>query len=255
MRVAMISLVVLTCATSALAKGPRVLLIWDVRTQQTEALAKSLEAGGSQVVFSDTDETGYTGTNPPTKGFDVVVHLNGTTFDIEMPHAGQRALEQFVRDGGGYIGHEWNAYELENGRMKIMRPLILFDRISGYAGEITFGKIDNASGHPVVWEVPKVFTMTGSTNIGHIHEFSEEPAMVLARDTAGNDAIAIREYGLGRVVGFHHGGNWQGAATIFDSPDARRLFVDSVRWAYGCDPKFREGRRDKMCEQIALRRR
>jgi hypothetical protein len=83
---------------------------------------------------------------------------------------------------------------------------------------------------------------------------------VLARDQNGNDAIAIREYGLGRVVGFHHGGNWgnwgitASHTTIFDSADARRLFVDSVRWAYGCDPKFREGRRDKMCAEISARR-
>ena len=207
-------------------------------------------------MLSDTNEVGFDGTNPSLRDIDVVVHLNGTTYNEEMTHAGQRALEKFVRDGGGYIHHEWNAYEINEGRMQSMRNLCLFDRKSGYGpGPITITKLDVArGGHPVVWEVPAVFQMNGSSNIGHIHKFDEEPSQVLARDQSGNDAIAIREYGLGRVVGFHHGGNWIGAPTIFDSGDARRLFVDGVRWAYGCDPKFREGRREKMCAEISARR-
>ena len=96
--------------------------------------------------------------------------------------------------------------------------------------------------------------MNVSSNIGHVHAFKTEPAVVLARDQSGNDAIAVREHGLGRIVNFHHGGNWEGAATIFDSKEARRLFVDSVRWAYGCDPAFREGHRAKVCAQIEAAR-
>ena len=34
-----------------------------------------------------------------------------------------------------------------------------------------------------------------------------------------------------------------------------REIVDSVRWAYGCDPQFREGRREAICKQIASARR
>ncbi len=235
--------------------APRVLLIWDVKSQQTEALANALRSGGYEVVYSDTDETLYNGKNPALTGFDVVVHLNGTTFETEMNVAGQRAIVEFVRHGGGYIGHEWNAYEISNGRMLKMRDLVLFDRDSGYMGPITIKKSLQATAHPVVWEVPTTFTMAGSSNIGHVHKFAEDPAMVLATDQNGNDAIAVC-FDLGRVVNFHHGGNWQGAATIFDSNEARRLFVDSVRWAYGCDPHFREGRRDEMCKQItALRKR
>lgn len=82
--------------------------------------------------------------------------------------------------------------------------------------------------------------------------------MVLARDDQGNDAIAVREYQLGRIVGFHHGGNWSLMAgqnvNPLDTSEARRLIVDSVRWAYGCDPSFREGRREKLCAEIAAKR-
>src|SRR5688572_6765546 len=102
-------------AFPAWAGSPRVLLIWDVKSQQTEALAKALTNAGLEVAYSKTNEIGYDGTNPSTAGFDVVVHLNGTTYGYEMNPAGQEALVRFVRAGGGYIGHEWNAYELREG--------------------------------------------------------------------------------------------------------------------------------------------
>ena len=246
-------LLCLGCSLTAVA-APRVLLIWDVKSQETEALAGSLKTAGYEVVYSETDEIHYDGKNPALTGFDVVVHLNGTTWQTEMTPKGQEAIVEFVRRGGGYIGHEWNAYEIANGRMLKMRDLVLFDRVSGYSGQLTLKKTVQTTAHPVVWEVPNSFTMAGSSNIGQLHKFAQAPALVLATDQNGNDAIAVRELGLGRVVNFHHGGNWEGAATIFDSKEARRLFVDSVRWAYGCDPTFREGRRDELCKQIAALR-
>jgi hypothetical protein len=253
--------VVLACSSPAEPalngpKGPRVLLLWDVRNEQTEGLARTLRNAGVQVTFSQTNGPGFNGENPPLKGFDVVVHLNGTTWMTDMPESGQRALVEFLESGGGYVHHEWNAYQLSVGQLQKLRPLILFDRTSGYAGEITLTKVEAPRAHPVVWEVPRSFTMQGSSNIGHVHVFDPEPAMVLARDSHGNDAIAVREHALGRIVGFHHGGNWEYASrpTILETGSARRLFVDAVRWAYGCDPAFREGRREQICAEIARRR-
>ena len=43
-------------AAPAFAGSPRVLLIWDVKTQQTDALAKALTNAGLEVVLSETDE-------------------------------------------------------------------------------------------------------------------------------------------------------------------------------------------------------
>lgn len=245
--------------SSGLARAAtRVLLLWDVKGPQTDALAESLRSAGFEVTFSVTAGPGFTGENPSLTNFDVVVHLNGTTYNDEMPEAGQRALVRFVENGGGYVHHEWNAYGLSQGRFKHLRPLILFDRDSGYSGDIVVTKVEGPASktHPVLWEVPRTFTMKGGCNVGHVHRFAEEPAQVLARDQYGNDAIAVREFAFGRIVGFHHGGNWNagGEERLLDSREARRLFTDGVRWAFGCDPQFREGRRDKLCAKIAERR-
>jgi len=248
-------LIALGVAAAPAMAGPRVLVLWDVQGPQTDALANTLRAAQMDVVLSDTHEAGYTGANPPLTGFDVVVHLNGATWTQEMPITGQQALVRFVEEGGGFIGHEWNAYQLSVGQMKSMRDLILFDRDSGYSGPITITRLPAQERHPVVWEIPPTFAMTGSSNIGHIHRFERYPALVLARDQSGNDAIAVREFALGRIVGFHHGGNWPGTAEkVLDNADARRLFVDAVLWAHGCTSFYRKGERAAVCDRIEASR-
>lgn len=250
MRTLLLSLLLAGSASTA----PRVLLLWDVKNAQTEALAQSLRTSGDEVVYSDTNGPGFTGDNPSLATFDVVVHLNGTTFSSDMPLSGQRALVRFVQSGGGYVHHEWNAYQLSVGQLQLLRPIILFDRVSGFGpGTVTVTKIASNKQHPVIWEIPKTFSMQGASNIGKAHVFETFPSVVLARDTAGNDAIAIRELELGRVVGFHHSGNWNGM-TLLDSGDARRLFVDGVHWSWGCDPNVKDPAREKNCAGIAALR-
>ncbi len=245
------SLVLLILCASPAFAGPRVLLLWDVKNAQTEALAQSLRMSGDEVVYSETNGPGFTGDNPSLAGFDVVVHLNGTTFASDMPERGQQALVRFVQSGGGYVHHEWNAYQLTVGQLQLLRPIILFDRTSGFGpGQLTITKVSSDKQHPVIWEIPRSFTMQGASNIGKAHVFDRHPVVVLARDQNGNDAIAVRELELGRVVGFHHGGNWNGM-TLLDTGEARRLFVDGVHWAWGCDPRVKDKTREKTCAHIA----
>lgn len=240
-------------SSAAFAGSPRVLLLWDVKNDQTEALAKSLRTSGAEVVFSETAGPQFTGENPPLAGFDVVVHLNGTTYAEEMNYSGQRALKAFVERGGGYVHHEWNAYAFSIGHFMGLRELILFDRTSGFGpGEVVVKKVPTKQQqHPVIWEIPQSFTMKGASNIGLAHQFKEYPVQVLAVDSGGNDAIAVRELRLGRIVGFHHSGNWNGM-TLLDSGEARRLFVDGVRWAWGCDANMlaKDEPRAKKCGEI-----
>jgi hypothetical protein len=42
--------------------------------------------------------------------------------------------------------------------------------------------------------------------------------------------------------------------TLLDTGEARRLFVDGVRWAWGCDPNQKDAPREKACAEIARRR-
>jgi hypothetical protein len=160
-------------------KPPRVLLLWDVKNEQTAALATSLRTSGVEVVYSETDGPGFNGDNPPLAGFDVVVHLNGTTWQRDMTVSGQKALVHFVEAGGGYVHHEWNAYQLSVGQLAALRPLVLFDRSSGYGpGDITVTKVEaKGQQHPVIWEIPRTFKMNGACNVGKVHAFEKFPAV------------------------------------------------------------------------------
>jgi len=246
---------VLLLAPLANAAAPRVLLLWDVKNKQTEQLVESLRSSGAEVVYSATSGPGFNGENPSLRGFDVVVHLNGTTYAEEMTESGQRALASFVERGGGYVHHEWNAYALSVGHFQLLRELIRFDRTSRTGPEnLTITKlVSDKNQHPVLWEIPKTFTVYGAGNIGFAHVFAEYPVKVLAKDQHGSDAIAVRELRLGRIVGFHHSGNWNSLA-LLESSEARRLFVDGVRWAWGCDPNQRDEVRAKKCAEIKAAR-
>lgn len=177
------------------------------------------------------------------------------TFAEDMVPSGQRALVAFVQRGGGYVHHEWNAYAVSIGHYQGLRELIMFDRVSGFGpGDIVVAKRKpDSQQHPVLWEIPRTFTMRGASNIGKVHRFDEYPVQVLAKDQHDNDAIAVRELRLGRIVGFHHSGNWAGMS-LLESAEARRLFVDGVRWAWGCAVNERDAVRVKKCAEISSAR-
>ncbi len=216
----------------ALQSATSVLIIWDIITDGTQALKSALESAGMTVTLSATREDSYDGTNPAPCAFDAVIHLNGTTFEDEMPVAGQNALAAYVQAGGGFLSSEWNAYQVGRGQMTAMRDLILFDRVSGSGGTITVTETAAQAGHPILANVPSSFSFNSSYNTGYIHPFSTNPATVLMTDQQGNDAVAVREFGAGRIVGFHHAGNYAGLTTLFDA-NVQQLFIDGVLWAMG----------------------
>ncbi len=49
------------------------------------------------------------------------------------------------------------------------------------------------------------------------------------KDTNGNDAVAVRELGTGRIVGFHHTGNTLGQTTL-SNLYVQRLYINAVLW-------------------------
>jgi hypothetical protein len=189
-----------SAALTVRTNGVSVLLIWDVLNTNTASLQNALEAAGILVELSDTSETAYNGANPSLDGFSAVIHLNGTTTPgAEMPLAGQNALVQFVQDGGGYLGSEWNAYEISLGQLMAMRDLVLFDRIDqGLDGLNTWQIVPAEASHPVVANIPPSFAFRSAVNFGPAHVFATEPSTVLMRDPAGHDAVAVREFGNGR---------------------------------------------------------
>ncbi len=213
-----------------------VLLIWDDLSAGTLALKSALETAGLSVTLSATSETNYTGSNPSPTGFDAVIHLNGSTYTNDMPLAGQDALVSYVQSGGTFIASEWNAYELANGRMANMRDLILFDKSNTSIGIITYTNVPAVAGHPVLTGVAGSFTLSGTPayNVGQVHSFAPNPATVLMRDSHGNDGVAVRFFGAGRVVNFSHSGNWSGQPALSDA-NIQQLYVNAAKWngSYG----------------------
>jgi hypothetical protein len=208
------------------------LLIWDTQSGGTLALSNALANAGIYVVLSEADETGYNGANPSPAAFNAVIHLNGTTYDSDMPLAGQNALLGYVQNGGGYVHGEWDAYDYLAGAMSNMRDLILFD-CAGYSeGNVTLNDVPAQAGHPILANVPSSFTFQAGFNIGPAHSFSTNLVTVLMRQGT-NDAVAVREFGLGKIVGFHHAGNYESGAafnTLLNA-NVQQLYIDAVRWA------------------------
>ena len=113
------------------ATPPNVLIIWDNSSSysNTLSLKSALENEGFTVSLSSTNESSYNGTNPALSSYGAVIHLNGTTYNSDMPSGGQNALVDFVNTQGGlYIHTEWNVWAVSSrGHYSNMTELILFN--------------------------------------------------------------------------------------------------------------------------------
>ncbi|MCD4747827.1 MAG: hypothetical protein K8R59_00515 [Thermoanaerobaculales bacterium] len=206
-----------------------VLLIWDEVNADANALVAVFQAAGMNVTLSATSETLYDGNNPSPAGFDAVVHLNGVTYAVGMPAAGQQALVDYVTAGGAFVSSEWNAYEVDDKQSAvILEPLVLIRRESGDNGEITVSDAPFVTAHPVLANVPSTFTFGGAYNIGP--ERYPGLGTVLMRDELGSAAVVVQQVGAGRAVSFHHGGSGNDYHTLTD-PNVQQLYVDGIRWA------------------------
>ena len=218
------------------ADAAEVLVLYDVLDGSTPALVTALETEGHTVTLSDVPEQSWDGTNPSLAGFSVVVHLNGTTFDDTMGTVGTQELHDFVElDGGGYVHFEWHAYAQSVGHEPALRDLTLMDRTSSYSSNnILILPEAGQENHPIFEDIFFPISIFGTMNVGPIHTFNDDPVTLLARDAQGNAAIAVRRFGEGNIVGFHHSGNWNNV-NHFDQPILAELAAKAVTWASNCD--------------------
>ncbi|MFO0925212.1 MAG: hypothetical protein U0905_22350 [Pirellulales bacterium] len=110
-----------------------------------------------------------------------------------------------------------------------MRDSTLLDRSSGITSPLTLTEIPSQSGHPILANVPSSFTIPNSgANVGIVHNFATNPATVLMKDQFGNDAVAVRNFGLGHIVeALHNAGNCAGLSTLSD-PNVQQLYIDGI---------------------------
>ena len=231
----------------AFAHGvPVVLVIYDTANSDTTTLCSTIDADHNMTCdMSTVAETSWDGTNPSLSGYDVVLHMTGTTSG-DMPAAGQTALVNFVNSGGGYLHFEYLADEYDNdSHYSSMRELVLFDSGSAKSGSVTWTDVAAQSGHRVLYNTASSFSFTTRSTVTTAHTFSSNPVTVLMTDSNGGDAIAVREVGSGRVVGFNTAGN-AGSNGVFADATIEQLLLDAIVWAGACD-EDNDGVRSYAC--------
>jgi hypothetical protein len=213
-----------------------VLLIADVDSVGTAALESALEAAGIPVTRRPGPEHTFDGTNPPLADFTAVIHLNGDDccYGTSMTTAGQVALTNFVNNGGGFIGAQWNGFERVQGRNQSMLDLVLRSWASGGINcscPQTWSIVPGQEGHPV---------LTGISNFSFVPEwqdsasaiaFAVNPSVAIMMATPG-PAILVRQVGAGRVVDFAIAPNYVNGS-VLQHPVIQQLYINAALWASG----------------------
>ena len=215
------------------ASDGAVLVLADADTPGTAALASALRAAGHTVTVRPAPEFTWDGTNPPLAGFDVVIHLDGSTYSAPLPGTAQAALVAFVRNGGGFIGGQWNGYEL--GSQQGMTDLILQLWNTGNDQDcgqciVTYNVEAAQASHPLLADIPPSFTFFADGHSAGQQVFYETgPSTVLMRIPAGGPAVLVRNLGNGRVVNFSIAPNYLSSQTLQD-PNIQHLYANAVAW-------------------------
>jgi hypothetical protein len=235
----------LVAASSSGGTGPKVLILNDAEGPSTAALASSIAAAGFQVTSRLAPENTWTGSDPALTDFAAVVHLNGATWNASLPPTAQTALTNFVQNGGGFVGNQWNGYEATLGQ-KGMPDLVL--QTYGLTGkelecgnncERTYTTVAGQESHTVLKGIPSPFTfkMDGH-HAGPTVSFVVNPSTVLMRVSSGNAAVLVREFGKGKVVNFSFSPNYGlgGAGKTLLDANVRQLYVNALHWTTGWSP-------------------
>lgn len=237
----------LTLAVAAMgpANGPKILVLADADGPSTTALTTSLSKAGYQVTSRPAPENTWDGSNPALTGFDAVIHLDGATWNAPLPPSAQTALNDFVQNGGGFVGSEWNGYEASMGKQTGMPNLVLHGySTSGKEQDcgrcsVTYSAVAPQAGHPVLAGLPASFAFQADGHhAGPVIPFLNNPSTLLMRIPSGNAAVLVREFGRGKVVSFSFSANysWGGAGRTLLDPNIQRLYLNAVRWTAGSPP-------------------
>src|SRR3954471_2767750 len=219
--------------------GLSVLILADTDAVSTSALAASLADSGVQVTLRPAPENTWDGTNPSLNGFDVVLHLNGNTYDAPLSAEAQSTLVTFVQNGGGFVGAQGNGYEPQANLSDLVLQGTGFETSDeNCAGcTVTYERLPAGEGHPVLAGLPASFSIVADA---HDAGAAKDFATVLMQVPSGGPAVLVRELGTGRVVNFSFAPNYpfddvtptHDLLTLQD-PNVQHLYLNAVRWAAG----------------------
>ncbi len=225
----------------ARAEAARVLLLADTPAGGTPALITALQAAGHSVK-EFAPESDFNGANVPLAGFDAVVHLAGFRDGLlpPMPVAGQVALQQFVNNGGGYIGAQWMGWYESQRHERVNMPDLVLLSYAGAIGSsigqlcgacnISYSTASGQSTHPVLDGIPVSFTFFADAHDASPKKFPVNPPTVLMTIPTGAPGVQVRQVGTGRVVFFSFAPN-DSSAQMLLNPIIQRLYTNAVAWA------------------------
>jgi hypothetical protein len=222
-------------------EGLSVLILADTDAVSTSALAASLADSGVQVTLRPAPEYTWDGTNPSLNGFDVVIHLNGNTYDAPLSADAQSTLVNFVQNGGGFVGAQWNGYEPQANLASLVLQGQGYDPSDqNCAGcTVTYERLPAGEGHPILAGLPASFSFRADA---HDAAPAVESATALMQVPNGGPAVLVRDLGAGRVVNFSFAPNYpwddtdpSGMHDLVTLKDAnvQHLYLNAVRWAAG----------------------
>jgi hypothetical protein len=223
-----------TCAAGACVCSKKVLLIADDSASGSAVLATALTAAGYTVTQTAVPSYQYNGTNPAPAGFGAIVLLAGgplsTSYQTDMPVAGQTAIVNHVAAGNGLVLTEWATYQVASGHWSTLAPLVLFSRTAAYSGQITAVVDPGRVSHPVWAGLPSTFTFSATANVGAA--VIGPGISVLANSVQTVDLVAIRDVAVGRVVHFASAGNY--APNGWTNANVQKLMANAAGWVARC---------------------
>ncbi len=222
------------CVAGACVCSKKVLLIADDSAAGSATLGAALTAAGYSVTQTAVPSYQYNGTNPALAGFGSVVLLAGgpasTSYQTDMPVAGQTAIANYVAAGNGLVLTEWATYQVASGHWATLAPLVLFSRTAAYSGQITAVADPARTSHPIWAGLPSTFTFSGTGNVGAA--IVGPGISVLANSPQTVDLVAIRDVAAGRVVHFATAGNY--APNGWTNANVQKLMANAAGWVARC---------------------
>jgi hypothetical protein len=227
--------------------GPKVLILADVDGPSTTALANSIVNAGFHVGVKRAPEYNWFGTNPSLDGYDVVIHLNGFTYNVPLATSAQNALKSFVSNGGGFVGAQWNGYEELALQQTVMSELVLQSwNMEGAEScgqcEVTYKAVTGQESHPVLAGLPSSFTIFADGHDASAKEGNDPSTVVLMRvqsstpGVVGGPAVLASQFGSGKVVNFSFAPNYadfQEDRHSLEDQKVQQLYINAVRWLSG----------------------
>ena len=205
--------------------GAKVLLVYDALSGSGVGVKAALEAAGHTVTWSDDPEFLYDGSNPAPDTFDVVFFINGSAGSSDMPSAGQKAIVDFVKAGGGFVYNEPAMSEVSKGHYGVLSTLFVGTSTSSTTGGTLAWTTVGV--HPVLDGISSSF----STPKCHVQKATTKTGATLVLKAGSWEGAAVMTFGSGRSVGFYHfGGNSSDCDSTSEITD---LYSNAVFWAAG----------------------